>query len=300
MTHVFASPLQRAHKTALAVCAAQTTPIDDSASSSVVSSATPLSIVKVAQLVEQDFGFYEGKPFYARPRDSSKTGREAHYETHKSEPGFVDVESRTSLAERCDNFLDNYLLPVFEVKGSDAEQVVVIVSHGILLSNLWRRLLLRLPQKSVTVVPEILASKGQVVLEHLGGWSNTGFLELTIRLGNASTILSKSGGTSAVLAVSQSANEDIDTTGLLPACPSDEVGTVEIKESEVELHDQSQPLLLPLPVQRRLEGYLTTILTIDGKEHLKGFKRTRGGIGRAEHDEKQKTVDSFFKRAKKE
>ncbi|KAF7552928.1 hypothetical protein G7Z17_g4006 [Cylindrodendrum hubeiense] len=38
-----------------------------------------------------------------------------------------------------------------------------------------------------------------------------------------------------------------------------------------------------------------SIETINGMDHVKGLKRTRGGIGSAKFDEKQKTMDSFFK-----
>lgn len=301
----------------MAVCTAHNTQPKNLASSTASGQATrheELSIVNAPQLVEQDFGFYEGKPFYARPRGSSKTGREAHYDTHKEEPGFVDVESKASLADRCDAFLDDHLLPLFgNEESTKTELVVVVVSHGILLPNLWRRLLLRLPRKSVTIVPEILASKGQVILEHLGGWSNTGFLELTIRLAEPTNVRSASSKDDivGVKTLSTDVGSDEVEGGLLlncnakvdndPPCPmpssqSGEVGDVDATEKRPELLDQ--PDLLP--VQKHLQGYLTTILTIDGKDHLKGFKRTRGGIGRAEHDEKQKTMDSFFKRAKKD
>lgn len=37
------------------------------------------------------------------------------------------------------------------------------------------------------------------------------------------------------------------------------------------------------------------ILTIDSKEHLSGLRRTRGGIGSATHDMRQKRIDQFFK-----
>jgi hypothetical protein len=37
------------------------------------------------------------------------------------------------------------------------------------------------------------------------------------------------------------------------------------------------------------------IVGIDRVDHLQGLKKTRGGIGSAKFDTKQKTVDSFFK-----
>ena len=38
-----------------------------------------------------------------------------------------------------------------------------------------------------------------------------------------------------------------------------------------------------------------TVLTHNGQEHLKGLKRTRGGVGSSKHDAKQRKLDSFFK-----
>lgn len=38
-----------------------------------------------------------------------------------------------------------------------------------------------------------------------------------------------------------------------------------------------------------------TALTYNGREHLKGLKRTRGGVGSSKHDPKQRKLDSFFK-----
>ena len=49
-----------------------------------------------------------------------------------------------------------------------------------------------------------------------------------------------------------------------------------------------------------LEGYVTTVLAVNCQDHLRGVKRTRGGIGSARHDEGQKSIKTFFKRARKD
>ncbi|KAL1305188.1 hypothetical protein AAFC00_002109 [Neodothiora populina] len=275
LTHVFASPLQRAHKTAEAVSTAQKT--------------QAVSITKVEQLVEQDFGYYEGKPFYARQRDSpSKTGREAHHDAHKSEPGFVDVESKASMAKRSDDFLDTHLIPLLESGERPPEElVVVVVSHGILLSNLWRRLLLRLPRRSLTVVPEVSAARSPLVLEHLGGWSNTGYLELSLLLKPIQP------------APARLTPDNDDPSSEATAVTGHSAGRHE-PSTPPNRNDDGGSSSGNISRQPCLAGCLTTILMVDGKQHLQGFKRTRGGIGRAQYDEKQKTMDSFFKRAKKE
>ncbi|RVX68043.1 hypothetical protein B0A52_08454 [Exophiala mesophila] len=41
-----------------------------------------------------------------------------------------------------------------------------------------------------------------------------------------------------------------------------------------------------------------TIVTVNGRDHLAGLKRTRGGLGSTPHDERQKRLDGFFKRPK--
>ncbi|KAJ5664151.1 hypothetical protein N7507_004882 [Penicillium longicatenatum] len=45
-----------------------------------------------------------------------------------------------------------------------------------------------------------------------------------------------------------------------------------------------------------LNGWAMKIVAVDNKEHLAGLHRTRGGIGSAVHDSRQKRIDHFFKR----
>jgi broad specificity phosphatase PhoE len=72
-----------------------------------------------------------------------------------------------------------------------------------------------------------------------------------------------------------------------PAWSNTGVTTVLLRQSRVA--DSRQPHTL-------LHGWSITILDIDNKDHLANVSRTRGGIGSAAHDAKQKTVDRFFKR----
>lgn len=301
LTHVFASPLQRAFNSAEAVLAAQKQPSNSTSGDN----ARAVAIVKVEQLIEQDFGFYEGKPSFARPRNSfGVSRRQAHRDAHINDPGFVDVESKGLLAKRGDEFLITHLLPMLDCDEDATGNVVAVVSHGILLSHLWRRLLLRLPPKSVKLAPETTASKGQVLLEHLGGWSNTGFLELDIRL--ADTIGPASGTFRGDRRVRMDNQGLVKAAALDTPPPSTPPSPHKKKTSALDfavdatsgdVTDIRQP---DPPPAKSLDGYITTIHIIDGKEHLQGLKRARGGIGRAQYDEKQKTMDSFFKRAKKQ
>jgi broad specificity phosphatase PhoE len=280
LTHIYASPLTRTSKTAEAIRKAQAVANPDA-------SPPPPNIVKVPELIEQDFGYYEGKSFQSRSADSKMTGRETHREKHKDDPGFVDVESKESMAKRADCFLDDHLLPLFDTDATSNEHVVAVVSHGILLSNLWRRLLLRLPRRSLTIAPEVTAVRGNLVLEHLGGWSNTGYLRLEVRRDDPETdpdaTAKKNEAPEAV---------DISPTPVSPSkdasVPSD---TLEGKAPEAKPEVASSTCK-----PKNLTGYSTTILDVDSKQHLAGLKRQRGGTGRSAHDESQKKLDGFFKK----
>ncbi|KAL8869956.1 MAG: hypothetical protein Q9174_003885 [Haloplaca sp. 1 TL-2023] len=177
-TDVFASDLQRAVKTAEALRAAQIK--DDS--------EPKAAVQQVQELREQDFGFYEGKPFYARQRDSTKTGKDSHRSEHTDDPDFQDVETKESMTARTDAFISKHLLPKLKVDGSDDQSVIAIVSHGIILSHLWRSLLGLFHRQTLqlTLGPNASLDGGGVInLEYLGGWSNTGYLELDIWAGTS-------------------------------------------------------------------------------------------------------------------
>jgi broad specificity phosphatase PhoE len=44
-----------------------------------------------------------------------------------------------------------------------------------------------------------------------------------------------------------------------------------------------------------LHGWSMRILALDSREHLASLRRTRGGIGSASHDNRQKRIDQFFR-----
>ncbi|KAL8679089.1 MAG: hypothetical protein Q9186_004584 [Xanthomendoza sp. 1 TL-2023] len=248
-THLFASDLQRAVKTAEALLSAQSSKHDNS----------PQPTMKqLPVLREQDFGFYEGKPFYARQQDSRKSGKDNHRPQHHDEPGFQDVESKESMIARTNTFVAEHLRPLILGDHSEHENIVAIVSHGIILSHLWRSILGRFSKHTVALAPGLsIGGGGGTQLEHLGGWSNTGYLELDIT--------SCSTGTAAELkeaAVEKPVDQSAD---------------------EIEKVDS-----YPLPSTFRI-----LIKTINGKDHLKGLKRARG-VGSSQHDEGQKKIESSW------
>ncbi|KAL9132099.1 MAG: hypothetical protein Q9217_000135 [Psora testacea] len=246
-THVFSSDLQRAYKTASAICSAQPTSSDEDI-------PKKLEIRPLAVLREQDFGFYEGKPFYTRPRDSSQSGMDDRRFQHHDDPDFIDVESKQSMAARMDQYLQDHLLPTLKEDNKEREATVAIVSHGIILAHLWRSFLRRFPKNSVVLSPGLSVGTGGVTpLEFLGGWSNTGYFELQV-------------------------SKDSNTVPNRPASSSEPSPALAGQISCVSLLDHKM-----------------VIQAVNGREHLKGLKRTRG-VGSSEFDEGQKKIESFFKK----
>lgn len=285
LTHIFSSPLSRARKTAEAIQRAQSTD-----GKGIRSGKDELEICQVQDLIEQDFGYYEGKPFFARS-ERNKSGRKAHHDKHKDDPGFVDVESKESMCMRADTFLDEHLVPLLRHGDSGADLKIAVVSHGMFLSNLWRRLLSRLHRKSLAIAPEVTAARGSIVLEHLGGWSNTGYLELDL---SQQTATAELGAGSIITEDNDAANLIAPLTPFPLAVPEDELPASAASSAPSRKVSDSPTS----SVMRTLQSFTTTILAVDSKQHLVGLKRQRGGIGRLAHDESQKKLDGFFKRQK--
>lgn len=233
-TQVFASDLQRAANTAREITSAQST---------VPSGPAVIEPTIVKELREQDFGSLE-LVSWSKTRDAdSKTAKEG-------DTGFQPKESKDQMKERADVFLDDYLLPLLPLD-DEAEQTVAVVSHGLFLASLWRTLLGRFRPLTVTAAPAVQHLTGMRPVEFLSSWSNTGFLEIEIRM-NSATI-----GTGA--------------QGVSPA-ETDRAG-----------------------LENRLHARMR-ICAVNSTEHLIGLKRTRGGVGSSVVDEKQKKLETFFKR----
>ena len=257
ITRIFSSDLQRAFKTAEAIRSAQSGP----------------SVVQLPLLREQDFGYYEGKRFYERPKDSGKSGKEAHLEAHKNDPGFQDVESKESMRLRADTFVDQYLEESLKTEGT-----VVVVAHGIILNHLWRAILGRFHPGKVVVSPSVVGTDRG--LEYLGGWSNTGYLELEVRVSAESRPTDRPSAPQITTTASPSVEltSAPSSTPSPPVSPSASLGTQSLRVFDMVL----------------------VVKAVNSQEHLKGLKKTRGGIGSLKHDSSQKTVDSFFKKRRLE
>ncbi|KAF2829627.1 phosphoglycerate mutase-like protein [Ophiobolus disseminans] len=296
-SHLYSSHLQRAATTAGKIREAQLAAVgDDNATAGVP------ELAQLPLLVEQDFGSMEGKKFYERPPESKLTGKEHHRLESKGTAGFVDAESKDSMARRADTFLDEHLLPLLNDTIGDAERCIAIVSHGIFLSTLWKRILLRLPAKSVELSPELQAT-ARPSLEHLGGWSNTGYLELHMTQSSAPDTLPNPAASSPAAPVptpppaeTQVADEGIGKVDVPQASNDPEV----VQKNCSDSHTDNATVASQPSTPRIIKGWKTMILTINGKDHLQGLKRTGGGVGSSRHDASQKSIESFFKRRKVE
>jgi broad specificity phosphatase PhoE len=242
----------RAFKTAEAIRLAQPKPAGEQA-------PFPHETKQLTLLREQDFGSFEGKTFSERSRDSKKTGRESYSEAHKKDSDFKDVESQEAMRARSNTFIDEYLLDLFQSLPED--YAVVIVAHGIILSHLWRCILRRFAPTAVSVVPGVVPADRGSILEYLGGWSNTGNMELEIKPGS-----------------SERSNWTSSATDAPTSAPPAEATS---KATE------QKPLDMSLVVK-----------AVNSLEHLKGLRKTRDGIGSSKHDEGQTTIESFFKKRK--
>lgn len=271
---IYSSDLQRAFKTADAIRKAQ--------------SPDHAPVIQLPVLREQDFGFYEGKRFYERPKDSSKSGKDAHLAAHRNDPGFVDVESKEAMTARATSFVNEYLLGHIEQLAED--QTIVIVAHGIILNHLWRAVLRCFLFSKVSMAPGVGGSDRG--LEYLGGWSNTGYLDLEIKEAITSAPASIPG------AVTKDEVADLDT--LITQSPTSRSNTTpEVTQLPSPVKAQlTSPKQVTSPSKAKLPSKILLIKAINSLEHLKGLKKARGGTGSLKHDANQKTVDSFFKKRK--
>ncbi|KAI0006975.1 phosphoglycerate mutase-like protein [Xylariaceae sp. FL0662B] len=136
---------------------------------------------------------------------------------------------------------------------------VVIVAHGIILNVILMPLLARFPP---TVYPSLQSRNRDGAPEFFVTWGNTGVLQA--RLGS--------------------------DENRLVSNPSDNKTSLEAsKEPQSDMHTAS--------CSRRVLGL--TIDFVNNLDHLQGLKKTKGGIGSAKYDSRQRTVDSFFKSASK-
>lgn len=175
---------------------------------------------------------------------------------------WVEPEPRDAMKTRVDRFIETYFVPTI-LRGfdSDVNHSVVVVAHGIILNIVLRSLLSRFGPEELTRLARPGDASGR--LESLASWSNTGYLEMdavAASAGSSSSVAVKRQGTSTSIALDKASVSKINA----PA----------------------------LAIRMRVQQ-------VNCNHHLSGLKKTRGGIGSAAFDPKQKTMDSLFSRAAK-
>ena len=169
------------------------------------------------------------------------------------------------MRKRADAFVNDHLNPLLRQERTVKGYNVAIFSHGIILNHLWRSTLSLFGKNAISLAPEISAGKsGSTPLEYLGGWSNTGYLEVEINQTNT----------------------------------NDTEGRVSIASNIPKTEEQFPPEAIDERNLPTFPGLRMKILAVNGTTHLRTLKRARG-IGSAVHDEDQKKIDSFFKKPKK-
>ncbi|KAI0136851.1 histidine phosphatase superfamily [Xylariales sp. AK1849] len=166
----------------------------------------------------------------------------------------VDSESHEAMMVRVNRFIDTHLISVFEQKMPD-NGTVVIVAHGIILHVLLKALLTRFPPK-----PTSTDQNTSVSAEFLAAWSNTGVLQAKVEEFPAT--------------LDQSTPEQSSSSDqVLP---------------EPTLNTPQTPNL------SRRQRVAILVQFSNNLDHLAGLKKTRGGIGSAVSDARQRTLTSFF------
>jgi hypothetical protein len=167
-----------------------------------------------------------------------------------------DVESKGAMEARAERFFQEYLLSLFGNVGD--RYSVAIVSHGIFLTHLWRCILNHFPAREVREAPNLgLAGRG-LTLEFPGPWSNTGYLEVQIKRG----------------------------TGKIPWGNPLPVGAAVGAVPKPSTNTGASALL----------DMSLVVNAVNSLKHLKGLKKTGGGIGSSKYHDGQQTIESFFKK----
>jgi len=218
---------------------------------------------------------------------------------HKSVAGFVDVESKDSMARRADTFLDEHFMPLLDTRAKPSDHVIAIVSHGRMLSVLWKRLLLRLPSESISFSPD-LAANLRVSLEYLGAWSNTGYLDLHMKFATEEPHTVEDVLPPSVAKQPTSRNHTPVVKVEMGHLDAQQVTQSDTNTGKAEHKDasiQRTASIIPASSPKLAQGWTTVVQTINGKDHLRGLKRTRV-VGSAKYDDSQKSIDNYLEKQK--
>lgn len=218
------------------------------------------NVVQLPELREKDFGSDEGKHFGGRGANKTVALPASSYVAH---------ESQEAMKIRVDRFIDeNLLSTIVQIAMKPGQVSIVIVAHGIILDVLLRCLLTRFGPDEISKLPSLGDAPWRSGM--LATWSNTGYLEAELRvtLPSVHVELERNG---SPLQVTTTAGQSPDAISPLPT--------------------QSTPSLTSGMSSADIQ---ISVKTVNCIEHRQGLKKTRGGIGSAGFDEKQKTMDSFL------
>lgn len=168
------------------------------------------------------------------------------------------------MSRRSNVFIKESILPLLDTQPSP---VVAVVSHGKMLQTLWPQILSMIKPTSVVCDQQLLVDSRSIDHTQIGAWSNTGFVEVTF---------------SRPLFAQSSYSAP-------PSLPVTTVGTEADFSSPLQTDAVNSGVGFP-----KLGSYTAFITAINGRDHLVGLTRTRGGLGSARYDSRQGTLDSFF------
>ncbi|OKL61856.1 hypothetical protein UA08_03044 [Talaromyces atroroseus] len=194
-THVFSSDLQRAVATAEGICETQQR-VDQAP-----------QMITTALLQERDFGSWEGVTF------KRHTSLETTHRAGETITATGPAETELAMRGRVNTFLLQYFLPALRGAAADDDddyQAIAIVAHGVILRVLWTCLVEALSPLDVHYrCSSSTLESAAAVNPH---WSNTGYMELSIRPRVKDT--SSSRGSIAVLSINNTTHlRDLRRTG---------------------------------------------------------------------------------------
>jgi broad specificity phosphatase PhoE len=175
-------------------------------------------------------------------------------EYHTGDDRHSSVETPESMSKRADAFIDEHLLPLFK---SHTACTVGIVSHGCMLRILWQQVLSKVTPKTLSCDQGAVSRNGSLDARNITAWSNTGFLEARF-VRNSEPTYRHVQASNIVSPASISG---------LPATDSD---------------------------GKDADGYHAEIITINGRPHLDGLTKARGGVGNARYDARQTSLRQYF------
>jgi broad specificity phosphatase PhoE len=253
---IFASDLSRARITAEGICRLQL-PKED---------GERISPILTSDLRERDFGSWEGVRWQSISAQSTDTSTSPSSSRRCVSREIAEKETTISMRQRSLSFLHSHFIPLlFDDPAS--KRNFAIVAHGIILRVLWNCLLELFDPACISLLPGIAAWDGGPAALLAPSWSNTGFMELSIQMKQTPS--------------ASSLQRQLTSPDL-------RVSSGSITDTELPSSDGPAGDVL-------LQGWLMKILAVDSKDHLAGLRRTRGGIGSASHDSRQKRIDQFFK-----